>query len=57
MVWVEIMLRKDLVICFKDGTEWQALNIWELLRRCNDLVENGNVCLRCVSEDRKSSAE
>jgi len=57
MVWVEVMLRKNRVISFEDGTEWQALNIGELLRRGNNLVENGNVCLRCVSEDSTCRAD
>ena len=57
MVRVETMLRKNRVVRFEDRAEWQALNVWKLLRRGDDLVENGNVYTRYISEDGTCGAE
>ncbi len=50
MVRVQVVLREDRVVGFEYRAEWQALDIWELLRRGDDLVENGNIYSRGVSD-------
>jgi len=48
MVWVQVVLRKNRVVGFEYRAERQALNTWKLLRRGDDLVENGNIYLSGV---------
>lgn len=43
MVGIRASRGKHRIVGFEQGPEWQLLGVWQILRLCDDVVQDGNI--------------